>query len=250
MVITMNNNYPFFRYIDGTSLIHSMNSKRKILWLLLSHLIVILIRDYVSLAIFSIILLFVAYLSKIKPNAYISNLLLVWPLYLIFLIITYLISFNIWLSIMVCIKIMIIIFLLLIVTFTTSLSEIAWGFECLFSFLKKYKFPISKISLKIALTIKFIEALFVQYKNVRKSMAYRGVSYSSSKLVTFKKMIIPAISLSYKLSKRKKAAMKLRFYGLSKTRTNYHEYKGSKLDISLIVLDLVLIYFVFYMGWL
>lgn len=246
----MNNNYPFFRYIDGNSLIHSMNSKRKILWLLLSFLIILLIRDYVSLSIFSLLLLFVAYLSKIKPRAYISNLLLIWPLYLIFLIITYVVSFNVWLSIMICIKIMLIIFLLLIITFTTSLSEIAWGFECLFFFLNKYKIPVSKISLKIALTIKFIESLFVQYKNVRKSMAYRGVSYSTNKLITFKKMIIPAVSLSYKLSKRKKAAMKLRFYGMSKERTNYHEYKGSKLDVSLIVLDLILIYFTLYMGWL
>ena len=246
----MKNNYPFFRYINGNSLIHSMNSKRKIAWFLLTFLIILFIRDYLSLFIISSILLFVSYLSKIKPYAYTSNLLLVWPVYLVPFIIAFLINFNISLSIMTCIKSILIVLLFLIVTFTTSLSEIAWGFECLFGRLKKYKIPVAKISLKIALLIKFIESLFTMYKNIRKSMAYKGVSYSYNKFLTFKKMIVPAITLSYKLSKRRKASMKLRFYGLSKTRTNYHEYKGSKLDIALISLNCVIIYLVIYMGYL
>ena len=137
---------------------------------------------------------------------------------------------------------------LLILTFTTSLSEIAWGFECAFACLKKINFPVSKASLKIAMDIKFISTIFEESKVVRKSMAYRGVSYNKNKLQSFKKMIVPVISLSYKLSRRMVKIMKLRFYG-NKKRTNYHENKVTKFDKILVFSPVILIYVVIWLGW-
>ncbi len=81
-------------------------------------------------------------------------------------------------------------------------------------------------------------------------MAYRGVAYKKNKIMAFKKMTIPIIRLSYKLSSRTIAAMKLRFYGSSKKRTNYHENKVTKFDKTLILFDIVLLYVVIWLGWL
>ena len=83
---------------------------------------------------------------------------------------------------------------------------------------------------------------------VRKSMAYRGISYNSNKLKSFKKMIVPVVSLSYKLSRRMVKTMKLRFYG-NKIRTNYHENKITSFDKVLVFLPIILIYIVIWLGW-
>lgn len=243
----MNNN-TFFRYIPGDSKVHLLNSKFKILWFLISIIITVLIRDYISVLIVFLYYFILAGLSKIKFKTYLSNIMELWPIYVLSLIITFLITFNINLSILIMIDIILLVFLFLILTSTTSLSEIAWGFDCLFSFLKKVHIPVSKISLKIATNIKFIEMLFSKHKEIRKSMAYRGVSYGKG-LKSFKKMIIPVISLSYKLSRRTSKLMHLRFYGCSKIRTNYHENKKTYFDKLLIFTSIILIYVIIWLGW-
>lgn len=246
----MKDKYPFFRYVTGDSKIHKLNSKMKIAWFLLSILLILILNDYISSLLIFLYLLFIMKETKIPLLAYFENTLLIWIVYVLGFVITFLISCNVLLSCLITIKLMFIIILFLILTFTTSLSEIAWGFECLFLRLKKIHVPVSKISLKISLGIKFVATLFEQSKTIRKSMAYRGVSYSDSKFKTFKKMFFPIIRLSYKLSLRTGTAMRLRFYSNLKRRTNYHENKTTKFDKFLIVNCFVLIYLVIWLGWL
>lgn len=243
------NKYPFFKYVTGDSKIHVMNSKLKIIWFLLTLVTLILLNDYISFILLALFLIFIIYNSKIDLNAYLSNLVLIWPVYIIIFIISYVISFDFISSIYILIKCILIILLFLILTFTTSLSEIAWGFECAFNKLKQFGIPVSKISLRIAMDIKFISTLFEQSNEVRKSMAYRGIPYKSGKIKAFRRMVIPVISLSYKLSRRMVKAMKLRFYGSSKRRTNYHENKVTKFDKALVLSMIILLYIVIWLGW-
>lgn len=244
----MTNKYPFFRYVSSSSKVHLMNSKMKIIWFLLTLISLLLINDLVSLCILSAFLLIIIGLSKIDVRAYVSNALLVWPLYVLLFILLLCTLLNPTIALIWTLKLFLIIILFLILTFTTSLSEIAWGFECAFACLKKINFPVSKASLKIAMDIKFISTIFEESKIVRKSMAYRGVSYNKNKLKSFKKMIVPVISLSYKLSRRMVKIMKLRFYG-NKKRTNYHENKVTKFDKILVFSPVILIYVVIWLGW-
>lgn len=244
----MQNNYPFFKYITGDSKVHQMNSKMKILYIMLSILSIILVRDYISLLLLFLFIIFIIYNTKIPFYAYLKNILLLWPIYIIIFLITLIISINVSFSIILILKITFIINILLILTFTTSLSEIAWGIECLFVKLKKIKIPVTKISLKIALTIKLISSLFIEIKVVRKSMAYRGMPYNNP-LLTFKKIFIPALSLSYRHVKRLGSAMKIRFYGKSSKRTNYHSFKTTKFDKLIIVLSCILLYIILFIGW-
>ena len=246
----MKNKYPFFRYKPGNSKIHNLNSKIKITWFLLSLLICLIINDYISALLFGTIILFVAVETKIYIWAYINNLSIIWPLYVLGFVISFVITFNILFSILIVLKLLFIVILFLIITFTTSLSEIAWGFECLFEPLKKIHIPVTKIALRISLALKFISTVFEQSKEIRKSMAYRGVSYKESKIKTFNKMFLPTITLSYKLSRRMMGAMRIRFYGSLKRRTNYHENKTTKLDKVLVWLNVIFIYITIWLGWI
>lgn len=243
------NKYPFFRYITGDSKVHSMNSKLKILSFLVNLLCIIIYKDYISLLIIGIALLLVAISSKINFEAYFTNIVLVWPIYVLVMLLSFFITKYLLVSILITLKFVLTIFLFLILTFTTSLSEIAWGFECLFLKLKKIGFPVSKVSLKIAMDIKFVSTVFEQNSQIRKSMAYRGVSYDKSFITSFKKMLIPVISLSYRTSRRLAKTMKLRFYGSSKRRTNYHENKVTGYDKWLVVLSNIILYVTIWLGW-
>lgn len=247
----MNSNYPFFRYVACESVIHQMNSKLKIMLMLLILLSIVLLRSYVSSIILLLYLLYLMFSTKIKSKAYISNLLLVWPLYIFVFIISFLVTFNFDKSLLIMFKSIYIVLILLILTFTTSLSEIAWGFECLFNGLNKIHVPVSKIALKIALSIKFVATLFEQFKLARKSMAYRGVPYNKLNLFkSFRLMIIPSMFLSYKLSSRMISLMRLRFYGSCKRRTNYHENKEKRLDKFLIFCSVIMVYISIWLGWI
>lgn len=245
----MNNKYPFFKYVTENSRVHLLNSKMKIIWFILTFLNIILINDYISLLIFFMFLLFIMLNSKINLFAYLSNALIVWPLYVIILMIAFGVTFDMSFAILNMSKVFLLIILMLVLTFTTSLSEIAWGFECTFIKLKKIKVPVSKISLRIAMDIKFISTLFEKSKEIRKSMAYRGVAYHKNIFGSFRRMIVPVVSLSYKLSRRMAKAMKLRFYGNSSRRTNYHENKVTVFDKVLVSVPIVLAYIVIWLGW-
>lgn len=245
----MNNRYPFFKYIKSDSKIHLMNSKQKIIIFLLSILSCILISNYVSLVIVALFLAVMISFTKISLEAYIINLKRLWWLYLIFFILLYVVTLDINCAVIVTLKIMLIILTFLILTFTTSLSEIAWGFECVLKKLKKVHFPVSKVSLRIAMNIKFISMLFEQSYNVRKSMAYRGIPYNKRKISTFNRMVVPVVSLSYKLSRRMAKTMKLRFYGNSTKRTNYHENKVTNLSKIFITTLLIILYVVSWLRW-
>ena len=243
------NNTPYFKYITGTSKVHMMNSKMKILCFLLSIINICIIKDYISLLLFLIFLLFVILNSKIKLFYYLENLIVLFPIYIIIFILTQIITLDLFVSLLIAIKVIYIIILFIILTFTTSLSEVAWGFECLFEKLKKIGIPVTKIALRIAFSIKFISILFEQIKSIRKSMAYRGIPYKKGLISSFSKMFLPAVRLSYKLSSRTIIAMKLRFYGYSKKRTNYHENKKTNFDKFLIICNGVLLYLIIWLGW-
>lgn len=244
------NNYPFFRYVPGDSKFHKLNSKMKILLFIICVLTSVIIKDYISLLIFGMFLLYMILKTKVIFKAYFENIFLLWPIYVIVFVISFALTINIFSSILFLIKMIYIITLFLILTFTTSLSEIAWGFECLFEGLKKVKIPVSKISLTIAMSIKFISNLFEQYRQIKKSMAYKGFRVNSSGFTGKKKIIIPTIRLSYRLSKTTLAAMKLRFYGNLKRRTNYHNNKKTGYDKFLIFISVVVLYICFYIGYI
>lgn len=240
------NKYPFFAYKSGDSKVHMMNSKYKILWVIISILLCFMIKDNISLLIFSLSILFMIINTNISIEAYLANIFKVWYLFLIVFGICFGLSFDLYFSVFVSVKVLLFVLILLILTFTTSLSEIAWGIECLFSRLKKFKIPVSKIALTVALYIKFISTLFDQYENIRKSMAYRGIPYHRKR----NKIIIPVIFLSYRLSKRMISAMKMRMYGYSNRRTNYHENKKTNFDKLVVFPLFAIIYIALWLGWI
>src|SRR5574344_1406279 len=114
----MKNNYPFFRYITGDSKVHKMNSKMKILWFLISLLILVLLRDIISTAIFTLIILFMMLSSKINVMAYLLNLLRVWLLYVVGFVVTYLLTLNAPIALFVGYKLLLLVLILLIITVT------------------------------------------------------------------------------------------------------------------------------------
>lgn len=184
--------------------------------------------------------------TKISLKYYVIDILNAWFLYLLTFLITYIFTFDLKLSMFMSLKVIMLILVFVIFTFTTSLSEIAWGNECLFQKFKKIGVPVTKISLKIAMILKFLSTLFEEKKAVRKSMVYRGVPTNK---ISLKYTINPSLLLSLRHVKTVENAMKVRFYGKAKRRTNYHDYKVTKFDKVNVFISMVLIYVIIYVGW-
>lgn len=245
----MNNYCPFFRYITGHSLMHLMNSKMKIIWFLMLSLTILLIKDYLSFIIVLFVLLIIIFTTKISIYTYLKNVLSLWFIYAFIFALIIILSSSFSFSVFMLLKLILLILLFSILTFTTSLSEIAWGFNRNFDFLNNLKIPVSKISLKIAMNIKFISTISDEYRIVKKSMAYRGIKYKRNSIKSFFKTIIIAAKISYRQSRKMIKAMRLRFYGNSK-RTNYHENKVTIYDKILIASSVILLYVVVLLGWI
>ena len=84
----MRDKYPFFNYVTGNSKVHNMNSKNKVLFIIIYILLLILLRDKYSTMLISLLTLFVLYKTKINLLAYIYNAFRVWIVYVISFIIS------------------------------------------------------------------------------------------------------------------------------------------------------------------
>ena len=94
-----------------------------------------------------------------------------------------------------------------------------------------------------------ISVLFDKIRSVKKSMAYRGINNRRGIIYNFNNVFIPALTLSFRHVINIKNAMRLRFYGSKKMRTNYHEYKKGKMDKYIIILLILLLYLTIDLGF-
>ena len=95
MVIIMNNNYPFFKYISGDSKVHKMNSKYKILFILFMFILLAITRDIISLLILSVYVLFFISKTNINIKYYVYNTIRVYFVFLLTFIFVFLLKLDI-----------------------------------------------------------------------------------------------------------------------------------------------------------
>jgi energy-coupling factor transport system permease protein len=137
----------------------------------------------------------------------------------------------------------------LILTYTTSSTEITYGLEKVFSPFKYMRIPVNKIALSISLALRFIPTIFEQSEKILKSQASRGIDFYHSgireKVIAVSSMLFPMFILSFKRADNLADAMEVRLYDCNSKRTNYRMNKWTSLDDMMIVLHVgILIFFI------
>lgn len=239
------------KYFPGKSMIHNLNSKSKIICLFI-FLITLVSNNYLVVSLLVMLTLILIFLSEVPINLYLRS---IWSLrYFFIFIIVLSVIFREEFIIITLIKIIVTLIYSMMITYTTSKSELTSALENIFKPLEKLKLPVSKIALIITLALRFIPTIFEQTEKIRKSQASRGIDFFhgniQEKIKAVKYLVVPTLLLTINRSQLIADNMEIRLYGVNSFRSNYHYSKWTNIDDLLIIIHLGILAYALIRMWL
>ncbi|MCI8545033.1 MAG: energy-coupling factor transporter transmembrane protein EcfT [Bacilli bacterium] len=230
------------RYYPVRSKIHTMNPISKILCIFLFIFMAFLSTSW-QLNFFLIILTFLfLQLTNIPIVHYFRTIKLLIPVFVVIFIIGIIFQIPLLDSFFLMIKFILILFYFTMLTLTTPMTEIIYGFGKLLGFLNLFGLNVSAIALFITETIQFVPNVVDEGSRILKSAASRGVDFHHSNMVTrlmiLKSMSGQILSLSIKRIEDLRRAMILRLYQ-SGRRTNFRMNRWKAFDSYMVMMYLL-----------
>lgn len=265
------NNIALGKYIPGSSFIHKLDPRNKILIMIL--LMVAIFWDvgtlrfplYIVLSIFIYILLRISGISiktifkSLKPMMFmmvflfIINMFVYQEGYVLFTI--PFLNFTLYLesitqTLFIIIRLALMLAVTTILTTTTKPLDMTYGLEWYMSPLKVIRFPAHEISMTISIALRFIPTILEETERIIKAQKSRGVDLEEGKLKekigAIISLLIPLLISSFQRSEELSDAMEARGYNPSAKRTRYRVLKFKLSDsfaalITVILLTLVIL---------
>ena len=269
------NNIALGKYISGSSFIHKLDPRNKILIMIL--LMVAIFWDvgtlrfplYIVLSIFIYILLRISGISiktifkSLKPMMFmmiflfIINIFVYQEGYVLFTI--PFLNFTLYLesitqTLFIIIRLALMLAVTTILTTTTKPLDMTYGLEWYMSPLKVIRFPAHEIAMTISIALRFIPTILEETERIIKAQKSRGVDLEEGKLKekigAIISLLIPLLISSFQRSEELSDAMEARGYNPSAKRTRYRVLKFKLCDlfsflISVILLTLIIILVVY-----
>lgn len=265
------NNIALGKYIPGSSFIHKLDPRNKILIMIL--LMVAIFWDvgtlrfplYIVLSIFIYILLRISGISiktifkSLKPMMFmmiflfIINMFVYQEGYILFTI--PFLNFTLYLesitqTLFIIIRLALMLAVTTILTTTTKPLDMTYGLEWYMSPLKVIHFPAHEIAMTISIALRFIPTILEETERIIKAQKSRGVDLEEGKLKekigAIISLLIPLLISSFQRSEELSDAMEARGYNPSAKRTRYRVLKFKLSDsfaalITVILLTLVIL---------
>ncbi|MFA6796233.1 MAG: energy-coupling factor transporter transmembrane component T [Bacilli bacterium] len=264
------NNIALGRYVPGNSFIHKMDSRIKIIAMIIFFVAVFLTYGSVAQNFIIYGLLFVILFSFIKIAhlsflSVLKSLKALWVMMLFLLLIntfvikTGTLAFVIngyevyWDGIVrtgyIIVRLMLMIMLTTLLTSTSKPLDLTFGLEWLLSPLKLLKVPVHIFAMTISLALRFIPTLMEEANKIMRAQSSRGVDFKEGKLKDkFKaiiSLIIPLFVSSFLRSGELADAMETRGYDPNGKRTKYRrKYWKSKETLQTVGCALLLACFI------
>ena len=241
-------NGSFSRYYNSNSIIHMINPLCKILALLM-FVVMSMIGSCVRVMCgLSIILLFIMALSGVPLKKYLSSIYGMKILFLVIFIINILFGVSVYNSFIMICRICLVVLYSSVLIYTTTTNELALGFSSLFRPLGYLGFPVSKVSMAIALSLNFIPVLFMESNKIIKSQTSRGFNYKSGsfkdRIVGLKSVVIPMFVLSMKRADCVSDAMEVKQFSFDSNRSSIKGIRWHLGDFYMIGCHLLVLVFV------
>lgn len=238
----MLNNVSVSRYYPIDSFIHRRNPFIKLVCTLLYVISLFLCYRIDFMLCLTFLLVAIFFLAKLPAKIY-MHVLLSLKYILIFIILIYvLMKLDLVEMIMTCLRLYLVVLSTTILTLTTSSNDVASSFGKLLSPLRYIGVPVNKISLSLALALRFIPTIIEEGDKIMKSQASRGVDYYESKLskkfLSIKTMIIPMFILTLRRADSLAEAMSVRQYDINSKRTSLKENKITYMDLILLFIHI------------
>ena len=197
------------QYFPGSSPIHRLDPRAKLVGLILYIVALFLGEWFVSYAVLLAVLILVVALSTVKPKALLKGMKPVLFLLIFTAVLnvfftpgeTVLLSFwrititaeGLLHAFFMVVRIMMLISCTFLLTYTTSPLALTDGLEGLLSPLKKLKVPVHELAMMMSIALRFIPTLIEETDKIMAAQRARGADFDSGNLIQKAKALIPLL---------------------------------------------------------
>lgn len=250
------------QYVPGTSVIHRLDARVKILLSFVLMVILFFLNTYWDLLLYGALLMTALAVSKISFSYVLRGLRSVFIL--IFITVVFNVFFTkgdiifkyyfieitkqgLELGFLMFFRIMALIVLTSILTLTTSSIDLTDALESMMSPLKALKFPAHEVAMMMTIALRFVPILLNQTEKIIKAQTSRGANFTTGSLIKRAKALIPVLVplfiSAFRSAEELATAMEARCYQPGVKRTKMRRQKIEALDLA--VFSVVLIFVVF-----
>lgn len=252
------------QYIPGSSILHRLDPRTKIIWTMLLMVAVFLIQswqEYVMMGALTILLLMISgvpvkySLKGLKP---LLIILLITALLNIFFIggkplltlgtvtITY---EGVISAVKLFFRLVMLIITASLMTLTTTPMAMTDGIEKLLKPTEKIGVPAHEIAMMMSIALRFIPTLMEETERIMKAQASRGADFDTGNLISriksFIPVLVPLFVSAFKRADELAEAMESRCYRGGKGRTRLRSIKFTVLDLTSTLTGFLFLAFVF-----
>ena len=240
----------FGRYIQGSSLVHRLDPRAKLIGAFYFIIVIFLANNWQTYLIMTLFTFLCVILSDIKLSVFLNGVKpLIWLiLFTVLLQIlftrggeTYLVlgpisitSFGVINGAFIFMRFVLIIFISTLLTLTTMPLSLTDAIEKLLGPLKRFKVPVHEIALMLSIALRFVPTLMDEASKIMNAQRARGVEFGEGNIVKQMKavtpILVPLFVSFFNRADELANAMEARGYQGGEGRTKYRILDWQKRD--------------------
>ena len=248
------------QYFPGSTVVHRLDPRTKLLMVVLYIVALFLAKWWVSYGLMLAFLVTAVVLSRIRPKALFRGLK---PL-LIIIIFTALINLfysdgqvlvQFWIfritregilqAVFLVLRIMMLVMGTFLLTYTTSPIALTDGLESLLSPLKKIRFPVHELAMMMSIALRFIPTLIEETDKIISAQKARGADFETGNLFRRAKALVPILVplfvSAFRRADELATAMECRCYHGGEGRTKMKQLHYRLRDVVTLLLGAALL---------
>lgn len=253
------------KYVPGSSIVHRLDSRSKLVSIFLFVFIVFLANNSITYTILGLFT-FIAVLLTRLPWRFLLNglkpvLIIILFTFLLHLLMTkggpVLLDLGfitihregLIQGVFISLRFVYLILITTLLTLTTTPIELTDGIESLLGPLKKIKLPVHELALMMSISLRFIPTLLEETDKIMKAQMARGADFTSGpikeRIRAIVPLLVPLFVSAFKRAEELATAMEARGYQGGEGRTKYRQlvwgFKDTAVLSSLCILAVVLL---------
>jgi len=201
----------FGQYAQKNSLIHSIDPRLKILYVLMLSILIFFVDETDKILIFSLFVIVTIFLAGLSIKNLIKNLRPFFFIFIFILLMYLLFSRNQLEQGLVAIwRFLMLIILSLILTFTTTIASMIIAIEKLLKPLSIVGIKPRNAALMVSITIRFVPVMFINLERLKEAMLARLANFR--KLSRIKLLVLALLERMFKSASNVSDAMQSRLY--------------------------------------
>lgn len=249
------------QYFPGTTLIHRLDPRTKLIFVLMYIIALFVAKTYITYAIMLLILAVSIAASKIPVKTMFKGLK---PLTIIIIFTailnllynkegTVLVSF--WIIKItdqgliragyMVLRIMLLILGTFLLTYTTTPMALTDGMELLLTPLKRIRVPVHELSMMMSIALRFIPTLIEETDKIMSAQKARGADFETGKLIDRARallpLLVPLFVSAFRRADELAVAMESRCYHGGEGRTRMNKLKMAASDVTVLIFSVVML---------